>query len=78
MRKQQDKVLKPLQVVHEDVSNISEKHLLNFFDEIGDFPEYEPHSLSASNINPVPFLIANKTIKRQEDLTNQQTIYLEI
>jgi hypothetical protein len=78
LRQQQERILSPLHKMHEDVANISEKHLLNFFDEIGDFPEYEPYSLQVENINPVPFLIANETIKRQEDLTNQQTIYLEI
>jgi hypothetical protein len=59
LREQQEKVLKPLERTHEDVANISEKHLLNFFDELGDLPEYEPYSLQVSNINPVPFLVAN-------------------
>jgi len=64
LREQQEKVIKPLQRVQEDVANITEKHLLNFFDEVGDLPEYEPYSLQVSKINPVPFLIAKNDKER--------------
>lgn len=34
------------------MGKVKESHILNFFDEIGDLPEYEPYSLAMDKYNP--------------------------
>ena len=44
------------------IGTISESHLVNYFDELGDIPEYEPLSYEIKHINP---MIKNFTYSKE-------------
>ena len=49
----QKQLLIPLSQSDSHIGKVKESHFLNFFDEIGDMPEYEPYSLAINKYNPL-------------------------
>lgn len=43
----------PLGKADDNFGHVPEAHLLNFFDEVGDEPEYETYSKAASGYDPL-------------------------
>ena len=48
----QSKLLKKLAYSNDTLGKVKESHLLNFFDEIGDLPEYDTYSLGLDRFDP--------------------------
>ena len=64
------KVAKDIPRAKGKIGTVSESHLVNYFDELGDIPEYEPLSYEIKYINP---MIKNFTYSKELGLLSSNS-----